>query len=67
MKKIGKNEIKKIQGGVVPYGSHICGTRYWAGLCYCDYCWDNGLPMQCDIPCYYTNCTVSGTAPSLPQ
>ncbi len=59
-KKLSSVEMKSLVGGEAPAGSHICGTRYWAGLCYCDYCNDKGLPVECESPCYWTNCSASG-------
>jgi hypothetical protein len=63
-KRISKSEMKSIVGGNEP-NTQICGTRYNAGQCYCDYCFANGTPVECDVKCYYTNCVASGLIPAL--
>lgn len=54
---IGKEDQKRIFGGVVPptEDPKIVGTRYYEGECFCDYLWSDGWEI-CDLPCPVSNC-----------
>ncbi len=52
---LSREQMKKVMGGCGSGGggsAYLCGTRYYDGQCYCDFC-DSSThqPVYCDVPC----------------